>query len=278
MDTELLKTFLEVNKTRHFGRAADNLYLTPAAVSARVKLLEQQLGVAVFARHRGNIQLTSEGERLVVHAESILTSWDRAVQEVRLNPDQESRLHIGATSGLWMLTLQNTLLDLIESRPGLALHAEGHDADGLMQRVLSNNLDLVLVYDVPVGQGLQAIKVGTLELVLATNQSQDENFDLEQGYIYVDWGSAFGVFHARVHGDRLQSGLHVNLASIAISCLAVREGAAYLPSSTVAATSNLKAVKGVSKFRRPVYACFQESNPRQPLIKEIVETLNGLQI
>ena len=40
MDIDLLKTFLEVNKTRHFGRAADNLYLTPAAVSARVRQLE----------------------------------------------------------------------------------------------------------------------------------------------------------------------------------------------------------------------------------------------
>ena len=43
MDIDLLKTFLEVNKTRHFGRAADNLYLTPAAVSARVRQLEQIL-------------------------------------------------------------------------------------------------------------------------------------------------------------------------------------------------------------------------------------------
>ena len=33
VDTELLKTFLEVSKTRHFGRAAESLYLTQSAVS-----------------------------------------------------------------------------------------------------------------------------------------------------------------------------------------------------------------------------------------------------
>lgn len=65
MDIELLKTFLEVHKTRHFGRAADNLHLTSAAVSARIKQLEQYLGVTLFVRKRGNIQLTSEGERLL---------------------------------------------------------------------------------------------------------------------------------------------------------------------------------------------------------------------
>ena len=42
MDTELLKTFLEVQKTRHFGNAADNLYLTQSAVSFRIRQLEQE--------------------------------------------------------------------------------------------------------------------------------------------------------------------------------------------------------------------------------------------
>ncbi|WP_082880488.1 MULTISPECIES: LysR family transcriptional regulator [unclassified Oleiphilus] len=39
MDIELLRTFLEVKNTRHFGKAAENLYLTQAAVSARIKQL-----------------------------------------------------------------------------------------------------------------------------------------------------------------------------------------------------------------------------------------------
>lgn len=46
MDTELLRTFIEVSKTRHFGRAAENLYLTQSAVSFRIRQLEQQLGSA----------------------------------------------------------------------------------------------------------------------------------------------------------------------------------------------------------------------------------------
>ena len=48
MDTELLKTFLEVSRTRHFGRAAESLYLTQSAVSFRIRQLENQLGVNLF--------------------------------------------------------------------------------------------------------------------------------------------------------------------------------------------------------------------------------------
>ncbi|MGL5048089.1 MAG: LysR family transcriptional regulator, partial [Shewanella sp.] len=58
MDTDLLKTFLEVSRTRHFGKAAENLYLTRSAVSFRVKQLESILGVALFERQRNNIQPT----------------------------------------------------------------------------------------------------------------------------------------------------------------------------------------------------------------------------
>ena len=50
MDTELLKTFLEVSRTRHFGRAAEALYLTQSAVSFRIRQLENQLGVKVIDR------------------------------------------------------------------------------------------------------------------------------------------------------------------------------------------------------------------------------------
>ncbi|MGH8579235.1 MAG: LysR family transcriptional regulator [Gammaproteobacteria bacterium] len=48
MDTEVLKTFLEVNRTRHFGKAAGNLFITQSAVSARVRQLEEAVGVALF--------------------------------------------------------------------------------------------------------------------------------------------------------------------------------------------------------------------------------------
>jgi len=57
MDTDLLKTFLEVSKTRHFGKAADNLFVTQAAVSARIKTLEKMLGASLLVRSRNNIHL-----------------------------------------------------------------------------------------------------------------------------------------------------------------------------------------------------------------------------
>ncbi|WP_351060278.1 LysR family transcriptional regulator, partial [Psychrobacter sp. TB20-MNA-CIBAN-0197] len=52
MDIDLLKTFVEVVRTRHFGKAAENLYITQSAVSFRIRQLEQGLGVNLFIRQR----------------------------------------------------------------------------------------------------------------------------------------------------------------------------------------------------------------------------------
>lgn len=280
MDIELLKTFLEVNRTRHFGRAADNLYLTPAAVSARIKLLEQQLGVQVFARYRGNIQLTNHGERLLEHADIVLGAWDRALQEIQLRPELESRLHIGATSGLWMLSMQERLLDVVAAFPEIAIQAEGHSGDELIRKVADGSLDLVLAYDVPATNELLTERLGELKLHLATNRgvSTDVRSALSEGYIFVDWGSSFATFHARHYSDQPPTGLRVNLASIAMSLLDVRSGSAYLPASTLRTLPQLRPVEGAAIFKRPIFVCYRESNPQRDLIKEIVGLLKGIEI
>ena len=84
MDLELLRTFLELNRTRHFGRAAEALHLTQAAISSRLKSLESQLGVSLFQRNRRSMSLTPEGARLIRHAEAQIAAWRVARQDVSL--------------------------------------------------------------------------------------------------------------------------------------------------------------------------------------------------
>ena len=60
-----IEDFVEVVRTRHFSKAAENLYITQSAVSFRIRQLEQGLGVNLFIRQRNNIQLTAPGERLL---------------------------------------------------------------------------------------------------------------------------------------------------------------------------------------------------------------------
>jgi DNA-binding transcriptional LysR family regulator len=58
--------------------------LTQAAVSARIKLFESQLGVPLFVRRYKDLQLTPEELRLVRHADRLLSSWRKVHQVVLL--------------------------------------------------------------------------------------------------------------------------------------------------------------------------------------------------
>ena len=279
MDIELLKTFLEVHKTRNFSRAADNLYLTAAAVSARVKQLEQHMGVALFIRQRGNLSLTSEGERLLPHAETLLLNWSRTLQEVALQPDQTTRLHIGATSGLWQYAVHEKLTEISAALPALAVRAEAHEVGDLVRMVMDRTLDLIVLYEPPTLPELKSVKIGQLTLVMASSIDRiTPSTALQSGYVYVDWGTSFAMFHGNKFGEVPPAILYVNLASIAHNYIQENPGSAYLPSSLVESSTLLHQVKNAPSFRRPIYVTYRANHEHPELIDKIARLIEGIRI
>lgn len=138
MDTELLKTFLEVQKTRHFGKAADNLYLTQSAVSFRIRQLEQSLGVALFSRHRNNIQLTEAGELLLPHAEAVISALQAARTQLQQQSSLPQRLTVAVEPGLQYLAAE--LLEAIVVNIETAVHLQVLDT----QTALNRQADVIL--------------------------------------------------------------------------------------------------------------------------------------
>ncbi|WP_255720259.1 LysR family transcriptional regulator [Oryzibacter oryziterrae] len=59
-----LRCFEMAARTENFGKAADALHLTHGAISRAVRLLEEELGVALFDRRSRRVFLTAEGRRL----------------------------------------------------------------------------------------------------------------------------------------------------------------------------------------------------------------------
>ena len=82
MDINVARTFLEVVKTGSFVNAAANLNLTQTAVSARIRVLEEQLDRKVFVRNKAGARLTSAGEQFFRFATSLVQIWDRARRSV----------------------------------------------------------------------------------------------------------------------------------------------------------------------------------------------------
>ena len=136
MDIESQRTFLEVARTRHFGKAAEELCVTQSAVSARIRQLEQTLGLALLTRQRNNIQLTPEGQQLRKHAETIVQVWMRARQETGLRAEFTRGLAVGAMWDLWETLLRDWVATMRRDMPDTALQVEAGTADLLIRKLV----------------------------------------------------------------------------------------------------------------------------------------------
>lgn len=78
-----------------FKRAADQLHVTPPAVSQQIKAMEEWLGVQLFERHTRRIQLTAEGEYYLQVARKVLLAHKQGYLEFQRR-FHNTALHVSA--------------------------------------------------------------------------------------------------------------------------------------------------------------------------------------
>ena len=86
MDINQIRTFVTIAEARSFSRAGGSLHRSQPAISRRIELLEQELGIALFDRLRGGVALTDAGAALLPYATSVLAAMKdglTAVEAVR---------------------------------------------------------------------------------------------------------------------------------------------------------------------------------------------------
>src|SRR3989440_12903773 len=82
VEIDQVETFLAVATFGGFHRAAEALRVSQPAVSARIKALEESLGVSLFARSRSGLTLSEAGRTLRPYAEQLLRTASLARQAV----------------------------------------------------------------------------------------------------------------------------------------------------------------------------------------------------
>ncbi|HHR6079531.1 TPA: HTH-type transcriptional regulator HdfR [Providencia alcalifaciens] len=268
VDSELLRTFLEVSRTRHFGRAAESLYLTQSAVSFRIRQLETQLGTSLFTRHRNNIRLTAAGERLVPYAESLMNTWLQAKKEIS-HASQHTELSIGATSSLWESYLTGWLEVLYHQHDELRLEARVSTRQSLVKQLHSRELDLLIAIEPPKMDEFESTIIGSIQLQLMASQ---KNIALTQyNFIKLEWGADF---HPKNEPTLLQDDSPVMIttsAEITRQLLPVSLSAAFLPTHWLQHYPTLKTLSN-NVITKPLYAIWLRKNDQQVLINQLIKT------
>ncbi len=280
MDIALLKTFLEVVKRRHFGKAADTLCITQSAVSARIKLLESQLGLQLLVRERKEIQLTQAGQRLLRHAETIVSGWERARQEIALAPDYSATLAVGLALDLWKILLHDWVLQMRQQQPDVALRIETHPGETLVHRLTSHLLDLAFMFEPPMMPGLETEQVIEVPLMLVASRPGLSVAEAMAGdYLLVDWGSAFMLRHAELFTDLPTPAIKVNTGALAVELLLDMAGSAYLSQRMVQTEidqGRLFLVENAPMISRFAYAVYSPHSQRLETIRRALMDLRAM--
>lgn len=278
MDIRVFKTFLEVAKTRHFGKAAENLFLTQAAVSARIKLLEQHYDTQLFQRQRNSIQLTSAGERLITYSNIIVDTLSQAKIELALSDQQKIQLALAGTPNIWDAYLQDSLHDITNTFKGYSFLTETISRELINRQLLERTLDIGVSFDVLKSEEIVSQRVATLELVLVSTKVCNVETAMTESYVYVDWGSRFAIEHQRQHPRMPPPIMRTSTGRIALRFILENEGAAYLPHSLVEfyiERGDLHLVEDAEQMERPVYLAYRKDSAALEAVERVVKVLDS---
>ncbi len=281
MDTTLLKTFLEVVRTRHFGKASDALFVTQSAVSARIKLLETNLGVALFSRRRNDIQLTPAGERLVAYAETIVKNWERARREITLGARGDETLLLGCPLDLWDILLRAWVSRIHAVNSDMLLQIETLPTETIISRLNNGLLDLGLLFDPPQGSDLPVSQVLEIPLLLVSSEpGLDVSTALAQtNYYLVDWGNAFARQHREFFSELTSPPVSLASGTLAIDLIRNIGGSAYLAQQMVQSdldAGKLHLVKDAPVIDRNAFAIHRPGDERRGFLPQALKLLKEL--
>lgn len=169
MDYDQLASFLEVSRLRSFSRAAEKLYRTQPAISAQVRLLEQETGEKLFDRSGKKVQLTPAGEILQGYAEKLMVLQKEALQAIaELNQTPRGKLYIGANEATCLYVLPKTFARFKQLYPLVQISIYRNFSHKIVQKVQEGQVDLGIVTLPHTGTGMEVVRVFRDEVQVVT--------------------------------------------------------------------------------------------------------------
>jgi DNA-binding transcriptional LysR family regulator len=157
LDPRILRSFVAVAEEMHFTRAATRLYVAQQALSRDIRRLEQQLGVSLFIRTTRRVELTPEGQRLLVRARELLALHEQTLQEMHdLHHDRPLLVDLLAEGHTPVRVLRGAR----ERVPQAELVARFHGGFGAaLELLLAGRLDVAFGRSEGLGQPFPAAKL-----------------------------------------------------------------------------------------------------------------------
>lgn len=167
MELQHLKAFVQVAEHGSITRAAEVLHSSQPAISAQVKALEGELGVALFRRTARGMLLTSDGTSLLPRARQTLREAAGLLRDARrLAGDVSGLLRVGIIHCGFDLRLPEISEHVVGRFPDLELEIVSGNSGGLARMLIDDKIDVAFVEGDLSDERLQGWHIGTSDLVI----------------------------------------------------------------------------------------------------------------
>jgi DNA-binding transcriptional LysR family regulator len=145
MNFKLLGTFLSVAEHSSFRKAAEQQHLSLPAVSMQIKQLEDQLGVPLFQRTTRRVELTREGEQLMISGRKAMAEIETGLAEIRQAADVlQGRLAFACVPTVASSRLPLILTTFAKRYPGITVHVRELANKDLLEAVRRREVDFAI--------------------------------------------------------------------------------------------------------------------------------------
>ncbi|GAB3369704.1 LysR substrate-binding domain-containing protein [Spongiibacter taiwanensis] len=141
-----LRYILALRDTGHFGKAAEKCFVSQPTLSVAIKKLEDELGVCLFERNRGQVKATPIGEQILRQAQVVLSQADRIRELADEGRDPlGSPISLGAIHTVGPYLYPRCVTAIRKDAPNMPLYIEEDFTGALRERLRNGSLDAIIV-------------------------------------------------------------------------------------------------------------------------------------
>ena len=281
MNIEMLDTFLDLLATRNFNRTADNLMITQSTVSARIRSLEDDIGVRLFVRGRGGAELTPEGAKFESYARNIRLGWNLARQDLAMPPGYRGQLRVAMQVSLWDRLVNGWVAELRRTLADAAVHVESDYSRAMVDSIVFGNLDIAVVYTPEYRPELTVTHLFDERFSMVATRPMAIDDVRPEEYLLVAASPWFENRHGELLPGLQKVPLSMGLSNMSLDYLRAHGGVAYLPSRMsrpLTDNGEFFAVDYAPVIDQPVFVIHRSRSRHQPGVARALELLAAIDV
>jgi DNA-binding transcriptional LysR family regulator len=160
MELRHLRYFVAIAEERNFTRAAERLWVAQPGLSAQIKRLEAELGIALFVRHSRGVELTEAGELFLERARTVLAAADDALATGRdLQAGVVGSVRLGLADEAQALATPGLLATFGREHPDVELSVVTSYSGALLRDLREGRLDAVIALSGFASADLRSLRI-----------------------------------------------------------------------------------------------------------------------